>query len=55
MKIGPCRERQRETKRETETEVDEVIIVERTAQYTEKHEVGAEGKLQPELLLWFGR
>ena len=39
----------------SERDVDGVVIIGRTVQHTDKHEVEAEGKLQPEELLWFGR
>ena len=38
----------------SERDVDEVITVGRTVQYTVKQKVGAEGKLQPKVLLEIG-
>ena len=38
-----------------ENDIDVVITVQRKAQHTDKHEVGEEGKLQPEVLLRVGR
>ena len=38
-----------------ERDVDGVITIRRTAQHTDKQEVGAEGMSQPEVLLGVGR